>query len=83
MGTLTFLINGEARLLLSEIISTLDTLIRASPFIDFRKIFLPPRLLRSPRLLIFEMGSIFSSYINLEIFAIFPFLLNAAAVEGK
>ena len=60
--TLTFLINGEARLLLSEIFSTLDILIRASPFIDFKKIFLPPRLLMSPCLSIFETGSIFSSY---------------------
>ena len=43
--TLTFLINGEARLLILGNFSTLDTLIRASPFIYFWKIFLPPRLL--------------------------------------
>ena len=43
--TLTFLINGEARLLILGNFSTLDTLIRASPFIQFWKIFLPPRLL--------------------------------------
>ena len=52
MPTLTYLIAGHARLFISEKISTLDTLIRASPFINFSKIFFPPRLLQSPRLLI-------------------------------
>ena len=49
--TLRCLINREARLLILETFSTLDILIRPSPFIYFWKNFLPPRLLRPPRLL--------------------------------
>ena len=45
LPTLSFLINGHARLLIFGNFSTLDTLIRASPFINFRENFHPPRLL--------------------------------------
>ena len=45
--TLTFLINGDARLLIFGFFSTLDTLIRASPFINFWEKFHPPLLLGS------------------------------------
>ena len=44
--TLTYSIAGHARLFISESFSTLDTLIRATPFTKFSKIFFSPRLLQ-------------------------------------
>ena len=52
MARVRYLIAGHARLFISDDFSTLDTLIRASPFINFSKIFFSPRLLQPPRLLI-------------------------------
>ena len=50
-GTLTYLIARDAHLSNSEDFSPLDSLTRASPTIVNRKIFLPPLLIESPRLL--------------------------------
>ena len=47
LHTLTFLINGHARLLNFGVFSTLDALIRASPFINYIEKFHPPLLLGS------------------------------------
>ena len=51
--TLTYLIRGHARLFIFGNFSTLDTLIRASLFINFPEIFIPPRLLELYRMSLF------------------------------
>ena len=64
--TLTYLINGHARLFISEKFSTLDTLIKAYPFISFWKNFLPPRLLK-PTLLLIHLKFPSSPFSRIEI----------------
>ena len=65
-NTLRSLINGHARLFISEKFSTLDTLIKAYPFISFWKNFLPPRLLK-PTLLLIHLKFPSSPFSRIEI----------------